>query len=248
MTRVAALYDIHAHLPALEAVLTDVREAGVDRVVIGGDVVPGLMPRETMAVLLGLDIPVDFIRGNGETSVLAEAAGQTPKVPEAYRPIVRFVAEELDAAQRAELARWPATVRLAIPGLGDVLFCHATPRNEDEIFTKNTAEAVLLPIFDGLGASVVVCGHTHMQFDRRVGSTRVVNAGSVGMPYGEPGAYWLLLGEGVELRRTEYDLDAAAARLRRSASPGAEYFVENNVLRCPTEAQVLEMLAPAELK
>ena len=129
-----------------------------------------------------------------------------------------------------------------------MLFCHATPRDEDEIFTKNTPEAVLLPIFDGLGASVVVCGHTHMQFDRRVGSTRVVNAGSVGMPYGEPGAYWLLLGDGVELRRTKYDLDAAAARLRLSASPGAEYFVENNVLRCPTEAQVLEMLASAELK
>ena len=248
MTRVAALYDIHAHLPALEAVLADVHEAGVERVVIGGDVVPGLMPRETMDALLGLEVPVDFIRGNGETSVLAEAAGQTPKVPEMYRPIVRFVAQELDAEQRAELASWPATVRLAIPGLGDVLFCHATPRDEDEIFTKNTAEAVLLPVFDGLGVSVVVCGHTHMQFDRRVGSTRVVNAGSVGMPYGEPGAYWLLLGDGVELRRTEYDLEAAAARLRRSASPGAEYFVENNVLRCPTEAQVLEMLAPAELK
>ena len=74
MSRVAALYDIHAHLPALEAVLADVREAGVDRVVIGGDVVPGLMPREMMAALLGLDIPVDFIRGNGETRGAGELA------------------------------------------------------------------------------------------------------------------------------------------------------------------------------
>ena len=81
-----------------------------------------------------------------------------------------------------------------IDGLGTVLFCHATPRNEIDIFTRLTPEERLLPVFAGVDASVVVCGHTHMQFDRMVGRLRVVNAGSVGMPFGTTGADWLLLG------------------------------------------------------
>ena len=92
------------------------------------------------------------------------------------------------------LAGWPETVRVQIDGVGEVLFCHATPRNDTEVFTRRTAEERLLPIFDGLNVPVVVCGHTHMQFDRMIGKTRVVNAGSVGMPFAEPGVYWLLLG------------------------------------------------------
>ena len=72
---VAAIYDIHANLPALEAVLQDVRRADVDQVVIGGDVVPGPMPRETIECLLDLDIPVQFIQGNGDREVHARMAG-----------------------------------------------------------------------------------------------------------------------------------------------------------------------------
>ena len=65
---VAALYDIHGNLPALEAVLEDIVRAGADRVVVGGDVVPGPMPRETLVRLLELDLPFQFIVGNGEAS------------------------------------------------------------------------------------------------------------------------------------------------------------------------------------
>src|SRR5215207_3219776 len=94
--RVAALYDIHANLPALEAVLDDVRQEGVDLVVVGGDVVPGPLPRETLACLLDLDIPVQFIHGNGERAVLAEMAGtDSGLVPARFRPLVRWVAEQL---------------------------------------------------------------------------------------------------------------------------------------------------------
>ena len=94
---------------------------------------------------------------------------------------------------------------LRMPHLGSVLFCHATPRDDNEIFTSRTAETILLPIFDAANADVVVCGHTHMQFDRMVGKTPVVNAGSIGMPFGTPGAHWLLLGPEIELRHTNYD-------------------------------------------
>ena len=68
---VAAIYDIHANLPALEAVLEDIRRAKADRIVVGGDVLPGPMPRETMQCLLALELPLQFIHGNGDREVLA---------------------------------------------------------------------------------------------------------------------------------------------------------------------------------
>jgi len=247
--RIAALYDIHGNLPALEGVLEDVRQAGVDRVLVGGDILPGPMPRETISCLLGLEIPVQFILGNGEVAVLEHMAGRVPSaVPEAYRPIIRWNAEQLSAEYERTIAAWPKTLSVEIVGLGDVLFCHATPRNENEIFTRLTPEDQLLPVFSGTRARLVICGHTHMQFDRMIGETRVANAGSVGMPFGEPGAYWLLLGRGIELRRTAYDLAKAADRIRATTYPQAEDFAARNVLKPPSEQQMLELFSRVALK
>ena len=258
--RVAALYDIHGNLPALEAVLQDVRQADVDQIVVGGDVIPGPMPRETLGRLLDLDLPTHFIHGNGELAILAQMAGaRTGSVtywgttsaahpPESIVEIYRWTTAQMQPELEPMLARWPKTVRLEIDGLGQVLFCHSTPRNETEVFTRLTAEDRLLPIFEGLNAPVVVCGHTHMQFDRTIGKTRVVNAGSVGMPFGKPGAYWLLLGPDVQLRHTPYDLAKAAERIRASSYPEAEDFAARNVLQPPSEKEMLEAFSKAELK
>src|SRR3989442_9615664 len=247
--RVAALYDIHANLPALEAVLQDIRQADVDQVVVGGDVLPGPMPRETLTCLLDLDIPVQFIQGNGDRVVRAQMVGtESSEVPEQFRDIVRWNAQQLHPEDERLLASWPQTLRLEIPELGEVLFCHATPRNDTEIFTRLTPEDRLLPVFEGVNVPMVVCGHTHMQFDRTVGRIRVVNAGSVGMPFQEPGAYWLLLGPSVELRRTSYDLDAAAARIRATDYPDAENYAANHVLKPPAEAAMLEAFTKASIK
>jgi predicted phosphodiesterase len=241
---VAALYDIHGNLPALEAVCEDVRRAGADLLVVGGDVLPGPMPRETMACLLSLDVPVRFIHGNGDREVLAARRGiETGAVPERFREAMRWNAAQLRPADEDLLAGWPLTLGVQVEGLGDVLFCHATPRNDTEIFTRLTPEERLLPMFADVDAPVVVCGHTHMQFDRTVGRTRVINAGSVGMPFGEPGAYWLLLGPGVELRKTPYDLAAAAERIRTTAYPHADEFAARNVLQPPSEAEILAAYA-----
>jgi len=246
---VAAIYDVHGNLPALAAVLKDVRRAGADRVVVGGDVLPGPMPRETLDCLLGVDdLPVQFLRGNGDRAVLEEMAGAASSLPEPVREVVRWTARQLHPEHQRQLASWPETVRLEIPGLGEVLFCHATPRNDTEIFTRLTPAEPLLPVFAGLDAALVVCGHTHMQFDRRIGSLRVVNAGSVGMPFGEPGAYWLLLGPGVHLRHTPYDLAAAADRIRATSYPQAREFAAQDVLQPRSEAEVLVGLAKAELR
>ena len=242
--RVAALYDIHGNLPALEEVLREVRAVGVDRIVVGGDVLPGPMPRETLARLFELDIPVHYIHGNGDREVVAP----TGAVPEPYRDSMRWNADQLQPGDKQAIASWPSTVRLSIDGTGEVLFCHATTRNDTEIFTRLTPDEALVPIFDGLGVAAVVCGHTHMQFDRGVGQTRVVNAGSVGMPFGEPGAYWLLFDGGMQLRRTEYDLIDAARRIRGTAYPKADEFAARNVLQPPSEQEMLDAFGRAELE
>jgi predicted phosphodiesterase len=258
--RVAALYDIHGNLPALEAVLQDIRQADVDQIVVGGDVIPGPMPRETLGRLLDLDLPTHFIHFNGELAILAQMAGtRTGSVtywgttsgarpPESIVEIYRWTTAQLQPELEPMLARWPKTVRLDIDGLGQVLFCHSTPRNETEVFTRLTAEHRLMPLFEPLEVAVVVCGHTHMQFDRMIGRTRVVNAGSVGMPFGKPGAYWLLLGTDVQLRHTAYDLAKAAERIGASSYPQAEDFAARNVLQPPSEKEMLEAFSKAELK
>jgi len=248
--RVAALYDIHGNLTALEAVLEELREAAVDHVVVGGDVLPGPMPRETLTRLLELDIPVQFIHGNGDRVVLAQMAGKDiSEVPEQFRDVIRWTAQQLRPEHERSLASWPATCHVEIRELGKVLFCHATPRNDTECFTRLTPEDRLAGVFAGVNASMVICGHTHMQFDRTVGSVRVVNAGSVGMPFAPPpGAYWLLLGPDVQLRRTAYDFSKAAARIRDTKYPQAEDLAVRYVLQPPSEADSLELLAPAELK
>lgn len=246
--RVAALYDIHGNLPAVEAVLREVRHANVDQVVVGGDVFPGPMCVEALSCLRALDVPVRFIHGNGDREVLALRTGARSTVPEQYRAAVRWVAEQLGPDDERFVSNWPLTLRVAIPPLGDVLFCHATPRNDTEIFTRLTRDDVLTPIFSGLGVSLVVCGHTHMQFDRNVGGVRVVNAGSVGMPFGATGAFWLLLGPNVELRNTPYDLQSAAERMRDTAYPQVEEFSVRCVLSPPSENDMLELYSRAELK
>ena len=246
--RVAALYDIHANLPALEAVLKDIRQAQVDHVVVGGDVLPGPMPRETIARLLEIDVPVQFIQGNGDRVVLERMRGApTRSLPE-LREVLDWTAQQLRPQDEALLAGWHETLRVQIPGLGDVLFCHATPRNDTEVYTRLTPEDRLLPVFEGLNVALVVCGHTHMQFDRTVGRIRVVNAGSVGMPFGEPGAYWLLLGPDVQLRHTPYDLAKAAKRIQDTTYPQAQDFAARNVLQPPSEAEALEAFTRVELK
>lgn len=246
---IAALYDIHGNLPALEAVLDEVRAANVDRVIVGGDIVPGPMPRETLTRLLNLGLPTQFIQGNCEVADLAEMSGQVPKAPEQVRVNIRWAARELDLDHVQLFAGWPKTLRAHVPGIGNVLFCHATPRNEDEIFTQFTAEDRLLPAFAGLDdLDLVVCGHTHIQFDRTVGKIRVVNAGSVGMPFGEPGADWLLLGPDLQLRHTPYNLAKAAESIRATKYPGAEEFAANYVLSPPAAEKMLALYSQHELK
>jgi predicted phosphodiesterase len=240
--RVAALYDIHGNLPALEAVLAEVERAEVDVILLGGDIVTGPMPRQTLDLLLSLGARVRGIQGNADrelrpTDYDDQGAGQpqrTNDMDDAVWATIAWTAEHLTPDQRDLLANLPAQEVLDVDGLGPALFCHGSPRSDEELITPATTAARLRPMLAGVREDVIVCGHTHRQFDRTVDAKRVINAGSVGAPYeGTPGAYWALLGPTVELRRTPYDLDRAAALIRATGFPGAAEFAADNVLTSP---------------
>jgi predicted phosphodiesterase len=194
---VAALYDVHGNLPALEAVLAEVPE-GVP-IVVGGDVAAGPWPAESLGRLRSLGDRVRWIRGNADRELVEEARGIAP--PE----VIDFVRTRLTDDHLDFLRPLPLTETFAVDGLGSVLFCHATPRSDEELLTRISPDERWEAALAGVDADVVVCGHTHVQFERRVGNLKLLNAGSVGMPYeAEPGAYWALLGPDVDLRRTAY--------------------------------------------
>jgi predicted phosphodiesterase len=216
--RVAALYDIHGTGPALRAVLADVERAGPDLVVVGGDVAGGPMPAATLETLAALRA-TRWVRGNGDREMVdaydARAAGREPPAETPAQATAAWASARLSPAQRDLLDSFAPVVHVDVTGLGPTLFCHGSPRSDTEILTSLTPDARLGQALAEVDEPLVVCGHTHQQFDRRAGTHRVVNAGSVGMPYeDEAAAYWLLLDPDPQLRRTDYDIERAAETMR----------------------------------
>jgi putative phosphoesterase len=211
MPQVAALYDIHGNLAALEAVLADVPDDAT--ILVGGDICAGgEQPSETLTRLRGLGDRVAWLRGNADRELFPDEDGLAP---------VEFLEEARSKLSEEEIAflhELPPTQRI-----GDVLYCHASPRNDLDIFTERTPEERIAFLFDGLDAATVVCGHTHTQFERTVAGVRVVNAGSVGAPYEEePGAYWLL---DLVHQRTPYD----GAELKATREEAVAEFTERGL-------------------
>jgi predicted phosphodiesterase len=214
--RVAALYDVHGNLPALEAVLADPRCAAADVIVSGGDLVAGPLPAECLDRLEGEGERARFLSGNADRETTAPSGEE-----EWHEKIGRWSASRLTDAQVERVRRWPLTVDLEVPALGRVLFCHATPDSDLPILTRATPDEDVARELGVVNAAVVVTGHTHVQYDRRVGDLRMLNAGSVGMPYeGSPDARWAILDEdGVELVSTPYDARGALDLLAATGFP-----------------------------
>jgi predicted phosphodiesterase len=232
---VAVLSDIHGVLPALDAVLAepDVRDADV--IVLTGDMLTGPQPIGTLDRLVSLGERVRWVKGNCERDLLEVSRGGLTAAPATPTPFNPWIVPQLSPGQLELLDGLPATLTLDVRGFGEVLFCHATPRDDEELVFVDSdlprwAE-VLAGVPDPVGT--IVCGHTHMPFTRLVDRRTVVNAGSVGMPYGTTGAQWALLAGGaVSLRRTEFDREAAcAAIVADSGYPDidwwTDYFVRN---------------------
>jgi predicted phosphodiesterase len=217
--RAAALYDIHGNLPALQAVLAEVDGLGADVIVVGGDVASGPMPVETLDALRGREAL--FVRGNADRVLDVGDADEN----EPWVQARRWVAERLGRERLSFLAELPLDLTLELD-VGPVRFCHGAPGSDEEPITKVTPDERLRRLLAGVPEPTVVCGHTHVQFDRAVDDTRVINAGSVGFPYeAEPGAYWVLIDADVELRRTQYDLGAALASIAATGYPRAHEVV-----------------------
>lgn len=237
--RVAGLYDIHGNVSALEAVLAEVPADAA--VVIGGDIVLGPKPVETLELLESLGERAHWIRGNCE--------GRTPHTDQLWEQRRLFTRQRLGEERHRALEVLRATLTLEVEGLGPTLFCHGSPRSDEEIITAVTSAERLRTILGGVEERVVICGHTHHQFDRTVDRWRVVNAGSIGMPYeGRPGAYWALLGPDVELRRTEYSSAAAEKHIRASGYPDPDELVETLFTAPPSAQEAAEHFEQQALK
>ncbi|WP_285791195.1 metallophosphoesterase family protein [Micromonospora sp. NBRC 101691] len=244
--RVAVLSDIHGVLPALEAVLAEPDVAAADLVVLTGDIAAGPQPVEVLDLLVSLGDRAVWVGGNADRELVSLRAGHPIPVPDEVTP---WAAGQLRDDQVARLAALPLHVTLPVAGLGEVLFCHATPRDDEEVVLVDSRLDRWREVFAALPVEVgtVVCGHTHMPFVRLAHRRLVVNPGSVGMPYGGAGAHWALLGPGVQLRRSGFDLDAACARVAaESAYPAAAAWADEYVRSRHDDAEALTVFAPRD--
>lgn len=208
--RVAAISDIHGNLPALEAVLVDIEREGVDDIVVAGDSVSGPWPAEVFDLLDSVGARI--VHGNADRS--EEVAAHSSA-------LASWNSGRLGARRAEAVLAWPTTLELAVDGLGNVVVCHSTPASDTPIYTRITPDDELVSLLGPVAADVLVCGHTHMQYDRTLATgLRLVNPGSVGMPYeGRRGAYWAILGPDIELRRSDYDVEACVAAIEVLGAP-----------------------------
>ncbi|MFW6091541.1 MAG: metallophosphoesterase family protein, partial [Actinomycetota bacterium] len=237
------LSDVHGVLPAVEAVLDEPDVRAADRIVLTGDIAAGPLPVETLDLLASLGDRVVWVRGNADRELVTLARGGETAIPD---PVVPWAAGELRPDQVARLDSLPHPVTIDVDGFGRVLFCHGTPRDDDEVVLVDSSLRRWAAVFSGVDDAVqtVVCGHTHMPFQRLVDRRLVVNPGSVGMPYGRPGPHWALLRNGVaQLRHTRVDADAMADHvLARSGYRGIAEWVDFYVRRAASDAEAIEVM------
>jgi putative phosphoesterase len=229
--RVAALADVHANALALAAVLEEVERETPDLIVFCGDLTWGSLPQETLALVRALVTPARFVRGNADRAVATDT--ETPRGP--------WMRAHHTPDDLAFLATFEPTVLVDIEGLGVTCFCHGSPRSDEECVTERTPAERVREFMVGVDARAVVTGHVHVSYDRSLDDVRLVSPGSVGVPYEDPPgvARWALLGPDVELRRTAYDVKAAAALMRGTDDPRAEAIAEF-LLEPPSRDEVIE--------
>ena len=242
---VAVLSDIHGVLPVLDAVLAEPDVAAAERIVVTGDHAAGPMPVEVLDRLVGLGDRCVLVRGNADRELVEVARGRDSEID-----VSNWAGRQLRPDQVELLDGLPHPVRLDVAGFGTVVFCHGTPRDDDEVVLVDTRLARWAEVFADLDDAdrVVVCGHTHMPFARLVDRRLVVNSGSIGMPYGRAGGSWALLRDGqVELRHTPVDVEAAvAAVVAGSAYPDRQAWADEYVRSANSDADAVAAFGPRD--
>jgi predicted phosphodiesterase len=194
---------------ALEAVLADLGD--VDAVVFGGDLFLGPLPARTLELVRSVD--AKFVRGNCD------------------RDPDEWVRQSLPEEAVAWAAGWPTTVEV-----DGVLYCHASPTDDlRPILTDASPQERFDQALAGIDNSLIVGGHTHMQFRRG----RFANAGSVGMPYEDDvAAFWAVVDDGeIGFRRTSFDVERAIADIEASGWERAAEFVTENLRNAPSRRE-----------
>ena len=187
------------------------------------------------------------MRGNADRELVALARGEEIEVPDDVTP---WAAAQLGPEHVTLLADLPHPLVLDVVGFGPVVFCHGSPRRDDELVLVDSPLTRWADALSGLSADqrTVVCGHTHMPFVRLVDRRLVVNAGSIGMPYGRPGGSWALLRDGqVSLRHTPVDVNAAVAAVGASSDyPDVRAWADEYVRAANSDADAIRAFTPPE--
>ena len=241
MERIAVVSDTHGVLPCLDAVLAEPDARAADLVVVTGDIAAGPQPTQVLDRLASLGDRVLLVRGNADRDLVTMARGGEP--PEGTPPVDVWAAHQLTSDHVALLAGLPHPVVRELAGVGDVLFCHGSPRDDDEVVLVDSRPAWWVEVLSTVPAPVrmVCCGHTHTPFARLVDRRWVMNAGSTGMPYGSTGVPWALLdGNGVQLRSTRIDPEQVAEDVvADSGFPDVRAWVSEYVLEPPSDIDAL---------
>jgi putative phosphoesterase len=245
VTSIAVLSDIHGVLPVLDAVLAEPDLLAADRIVVTGDHAAGPMPVEVLDRLVSLGDRCVLVRGNADRELVAVAQGGSSDHAES-----QWAGRQLRPDQVEMLAAMPHPVTLDVDGFGPVVFCHGTPRDDDEVVLVDTRLSRWRDVFEDLPDEVrtIVCGHTHMPFVRLADRRLVINPGSIGMPYGRSGGAWALLRDGqVSLRHTDVDVDAVVEEIvQRSAYPDRAAWADEYVRSRNGDAEALAAFGPRD--
>jgi putative phosphoesterase len=244
--QVAVLSDIHGVLPVLDAVLAEPDVLAAELIVVTGDHAAGPQPVAVLDRLSELGERVVLVRGNADRELVALRRGE----PAAFPDVSPWAAAQLSQAHLDLLAGLPHPVTIELQGFGPVIFCHGTPRDDEEVVLVDTRLERWAEVFADLPAEVatVVCGHTHMPFVRLVDRRLVINPGSIGMPYGRPGGSWALLRDGaVTLRRTLIDVDRAIAQVvAESSYPDRQAWADEYLRATGSDAEALTVFGPRD--
>lgn len=211
---VTVIADIHGVAPALEAVLDVESAAPSEALVVLGDIAVGPQPNRVIELVRMHEDRLVAIRGNADRALYEFVDGE---IDEFGEEVDRWAAEQITPENLDWLRQLPAMLDIQVSGMGRILCCHASPRNDTEILLVDTRMSRWQEAFAGLDPDVttVLGGHTHMPFQRLVERRLVVNPGSVGMPYGRAGAHWARIANGViESRVTHFDVERAKAQIR----------------------------------
>lgn len=215
--RIAIISDIHGNLPALEAVLRDIKErGGVQQVVNLGDLVfRGPYPSEVLAALQ--DTRAVTLRGNTEDWLFAD---YTQKPEDWRRGVADWTLEQLHPDEQAYLRQLPFSIRLELDDYS-LLLVHASPRDNNVGFLPDTSEADLQAVLGDVREQVVIAGHVHRQFCRRGAGRLLVNPGAVGLPFdGDPRAAYCIIDSAperfdIQLVRVSYDIARAVKKAHK---------------------------------